>query len=136
MSDQGDTTNPATRNRWEFNPEQLDRTVLAIPLIRTLDEEDEAGVGKPHALVIELNLEHPQPREQTRNRAIKIIDDAIKAEQGDHAEQFINHAKSDRSQQYLFARLRGSVIRRIVKQNEKAKRPIFRIWPDFEIGPL
>jgi hypothetical protein len=136
MSEQGSSSDPSTRERWAFNPEQLDRTVLAIPLIRMLEEEDAAGTGEPHSLVIEINLEHPQPRDTTRRRVIAIIEDAIEAEKGDPEEQFINRAKSDRSQQYIFARLRGNVIRSIVKRNEHADRPIFRIWPDFEIGPL
>jgi hypothetical protein len=131
-----ESRDPGTRERWAFDPETLDRTVLAVPLIHELEREDEAGEGKPHALVIEINLEHPQPRDATRKNAIKLIEEAIDAEQADRAEQGINEEKSERSQQYLFAKLRGNVIRRIVKKNEAAKRPIFRIWPDFEIGPL
>jgi serine protease AprX len=67
--------------------------------------------------------------------AVGLVERAIEERGRDKTGQGINKAKSDRSQQYLFARLEGDVIRDVVERNEP-KRPIFRIWPDFEIRPL
>jgi serine protease AprX len=124
-----------------FTPEQLDRTVLAIPLIHTLRREREARATDPGRepqkfdVVIDINLEYAKDRRQTRREAVALIDEAIRLRGRDGHGQSVNEAKSERSQQYLFARLEGDVIREVVDLNEPS-RPIFRIWPDFEIGPL
>jgi hypothetical protein len=126
MADEQGSTDPTTTKRWEFNPEQLDRTVLAIPLLNDINTEKEPKV---HAVVMEINLEHPKPRDETLKLAEDIVNDAI----GDDRGQAL---KPTSSRQYLYARLLGDTIRDIVDRNEAADRPIYRIWPDFEIGPL
>lgn len=124
-----------------FTPEQLDRTVLAIPLIRKLCEERRARAARPDlepekfGVVIDINLEYAKDRSQTRKEAVGLIEGAIADLGNDKDGQRINRAKSDRSQQYLFARLEGDVLREVVVRNDP-NRPIFRICPDFEIGPL
>ncbi len=63
---------PATGAAGTFTPEQLDRTVLALPLIRQLEEERErleSGAQtqpRAHPIVIEINLDHREPRPETR----------------------------------------------------------------------
>ena len=127
MDDKQGSSDPTTTKRWEFNPEQLDRTVLAIPLLNAINTEKEP---KPHAVMMEINLEHPKPRAETLKLAEDIVNDAIGDDQDEQA------LKPARSRQYLYARLLGDTIREIVDRNEAADRPIYRIWPDFEIGPL
>jgi subtilisin family serine protease len=129
--------------RREFTPESLDKTVIAIPLLARLKEESEqatrAGkdyVPKPWAVVIDVNLEHPGGREAAMAAARKLIEDAIQSAGEDPGGQSIHEAKSRLSHQYLFARLKGDVIKEIVRRNDCLGRPIFRIWPDFEIRPL
>lgn len=124
-----------------FTPKQLDRTVLALPLLTELNaERKQLAEGKlkeprKHPVVVELNLEHPQSRDKTRDAAVGLIRNAIEDAADDKSVAPVNEAKSRRSEQYLFARLEGDVIRRVVQLNEDG-RPIFRIWPDFEIGRL
>jgi subtilisin family serine protease len=124
-----------------FTPEQLDRTVLAIPLMHRLRAEREARGNDPALppqkfdVVIDINLDYGKDRPETRREAIALIDEAIRLRGHDKDGQCVNKAKSERSHQYLFARLEGDVIREVVDRNEPA-RPIYRIWPDFEIGPL
>jgi len=50
-----------------FNPETLDRTVIAIPLLRDLEQE-RSGKKEPklHAIIIDLNLEFPGGRNKAR----------------------------------------------------------------------
>src|SRR6059058_1848969 len=61
-----------------FTPEILDRTVIAIPLLKILKDEQEeqqqaqksnrAFVPKPIPVIIDLNLEHHQGRAGARQR--------------------------------------------------------------------
>lgn len=125
-----------------FVPEQLDKTVIAIPLLAKLRQErkkaegDAAHTPIKWAVVIDINLEHRDGREGALDTARGLIHAAIASAGHDREGQAIHEAKSKRSQQYLFARLEGDVIREIVQRNEKVGRPIFRIWPDFDIRPL
>ena len=125
----------------EFTPEQLDRTVLAVPLIKTLRDERRKLEADPDLepakfpIVADINLEYAKDRRQTREEAEKLIEAAIAECGRDKERQGVHRAKTDRSEQYIFARLEGNVIRCVVDSNEP-DRPIFRIWPDFEIGVL
>ena len=124
-----------------FTPENLDKTVLAMPLIRRLKDDeakpelDEAGNPKKWDLVLDLNLEFAADREKARAKARTIIKQAITKRGKDKAGQGIGEAKSGTSQ-YVFAALERDVIRDVVDRNKAAGRPIFRIWPDFVISRL
>ena len=140
-----------------FTPETLDRTVIAIPLLKRLEKEQKELKEKPElkpkpfAVIIDLNLEYPKGREAARNWVIKRIKAIIekKGYNKDPKHQGINIRKSEYSQQYLFAQLEGDVIRELVKQDRRIKKElkqtggqkfgplaIYHIWPDFEIKSL
>jgi subtilisin family serine protease len=142
-----------------FTPESLDKTVIAIPLLDILNEE-KARIRKNrrlkpeiHPVIIDLNLEFPGGREAAREWVIKatkaIIGPAVK--KGDAKGQGINITKSEYSEQYLFARLEGRVIRELVRRDREEEKPehanltvgagvgpraIYHIWPDFKVRPL
>jgi hypothetical protein len=124
-----------------FTPEQLDRTVLAIPLIKDLRAERETLQGdadlepKKWDVVLDINLEFSTGRDDARRAARELVEKAIEGSGRDKDAQGISDAKSGTSQ-YLFATLEGEVIRSVVDSNEEEGRPIFRIWPDFEIHRL
>jgi hypothetical protein len=124
-----------------FTPEQLDRTVLAIPLINDLRDERDRLKADPDLeptkwdVVLDLNLEFSTDRKHAREAARKIIEQAIADHGKDKESQGVGEAKSA-SSQYVFAALEGDVIREVVDRNEEIGRPIFRIWPDFEISRL
>jgi hypothetical protein len=127
-------TDPTTAERWKFNPEQLDRTVLAIPLLHDLKAEKEHKKERElHPVVMEINLEHPAPRDETREIAEELVQEAMAKRRAGYKQQRL---KQITSPQYLYAVLWGDTIRAIVDENEKRGRPIYRIWPDFEIGAL
>lgn len=130
----------------QFTPETLDSTVIAIPLLNKLKEEQEklkkAPGYKPESfpIIIDLNLECPEGRVE----AGKWVTDAVNAlikEVGKDSSQGININKSKYSAQYVFASLEGDVIRELVKRDNAAGlKPgpwaIFHIWPDFKIESL
>ena len=130
--------------RVPFTPEVLDRTVIAIPLLRQLEAQGDSP-GRPFAIIIDLNLEYRDGRKAARERALAAIDRAIAEVGNTSIVQGINRAKSDLSEQYLFGELEGPVIRRLVqidneeqKQSDtpdarRAQRAIHHIWPDFPI---
>jgi hypothetical protein len=145
-------------SRRAFDPQELDKTVIALPLLAKLEEERH-GLAPPKvwSIVIDINLEHPSGRETAMAETRRLVEEALvqrrRAEETEEAleeqrrraegagaysdgRQGIQKEKSRLSQQYLFARLDGDAIRQIVRRNEELQRPIFRIWPDFPIRRL
>jgi subtilisin family serine protease len=119
---------------------------IALPLIEILhNEEKELEKGRKeghdlqprvHSVIIDLNLEHPGGRKEARLRVLQMVSEIT---EGDPS-QGINNVISERSQQYLFAELKGNAIRELVRRDNQeaegavlAQRAIYRIWPDFEV---
>ncbi|HYX29445.1 MAG TPA: S8 family peptidase [Pyrinomonadaceae bacterium] len=139
-----------------FVPEALDRTVIAIPLLKDLKKEDE-GEATPalHDVIIDLNLEFPGDsnhpagrigaREWVKAKARELIDARV---EGEPADQWVKSSKEQfdvSTPQYVFASLRGRVIRGLVTSDaaehdadgsDFRRRAIYHIWPDFDIHPL
>jgi serine protease AprX len=130
------------------NLDNLDRTVVAIPLLDKIDAE---GIGAPQHVIIDVNLEYPDGRAKARDLVWQWIDGlpGVTPTFGDQAgtdsaaSQGVNKTKSRYSQQYLFGQLTGENIRKLAKINdEKRKRKdgdsrgacaIYRIWLDHEV---
>ena len=148
---------PTKRKKTEkelFTPQVLDKTVIAIPLLDILDEEEKkkkrGGKPEPQLVIIDINLEYREGPEAARERVKAEIARAIKeyGSKSKKIDQGVNEAKSELSEQYLFARLEVAVIRGLVRiDNEERKasdepgarlrqRAIYRIWPDFPINAL
>lgn len=144
-----------------FNPETLDRTVIAIPLLRDLEQE-RLGVKEPklHSVIIDLNLEFPGGRDNARQYVEKKLREVLDG-LGDKRrhEEDIKHKtglseggteKSGDIEQYIFAKLGGEAIRTLVStdgnKTDKLKkeiigkapfaRAIYHVWPDFPIRRL
>jgi len=133
-----------------FTPETLDKTVIAIPLLLML-KKDKENPSKPFPVIIDLNLEYPEGREEARKWVTESLEKIIKAKghnkSPDH--QGVNIEKSKHTEQYVFAQLEGDVIRELVIQDRKVKKnvegaqnrkfgplAIYRIWPDFKVRSL
>ena len=146
---------PLTQSRPDrkpFTPENLDRTTIAIPLLRELEQE-KANPSQPpklHPVIIDLNLEFPGGREEARlwvsEAAAKIIQSiGVNKDPDEHG---INAERSRLTAQYIFANLEGEVIRALValdvqqnarreaKDTVSSPRAIYHLWPDFEIRAL
>jgi subtilisin family serine protease len=135
-----------------FIPRSLDRSVIAIPLLRELVEESNGKrAPKPHAVVIDLNFDYPGGRDEARKRVRALI-----ARLPADATVRVDEPKTALSRQYLFATMSGSAIQQLValdnpsatpvedaRSRTRSRRPdgvgarsIYRIWPDFEIRAL
>lgn len=133
----------------EFDPETLDRTVIAIPLLREMHAEEkrakdarEAGHPEPapreYDVIVDANLEFSGGRQQARDRIRRSIDQIVKGREA----MGVDGLKSEVSQQYVFARLTAADIRALVRldirraRQSGTARTIYRVWPDFPIRGL
>ena len=130
-----------------FLPENLDRTVIAIPLLKDLKQEDTAKKApEAHDVIIDLNLEYPGGRDGASEWVRKTIAELLaNPPQGEPADQFIKEERGVLSPQYVFACLRARIIRGLVTRDGKEhdrdgsdfrKHAIYHIWPDFKIKAL
>src|SRR4051794_35949411 len=94
-----------------FDPRILDRSVIAIPLLEEINKDD----NEVHAVIIDVNIDYDEGREAGRTwirEAIKkSIDETASTDQG------VRDKKTDLSNQYIFARLSGKVIREVVRMD-------------------
>src|SRR5689334_5778937 len=145
-----------------FDPRILDRSVIAIPLLEEINQDD----NEIHAVIIDVNLDYGEGREGARKQIRQDIEDAIAKIAPTDGKQGVREKKTELSNQYIFARLSGRVIREVVRMDvERAERQakvtkkaappkkrgktsaqpitnsfygfraIYRIWPDFKISP-
>jgi subtilisin family serine protease len=113
----------------QFLPEVLDKTVIALPLQKLIDEKPDAL----HEVIIDLNLEFPKGRAAAQRQIRKYIEEAqkkLKVPEGR-----VERSDADVRHQYVFATLDGKVIRELARLDGDAKvRAIYRIWPDFDVS--
>ena len=128
MNDDQSPTSP-TPDR-SFDPENLVKTVIAVPLLRDIDKDPAAL----HWVILDINLRHDQGRQGAKDAIYKLIEDALRDAGSNNPEEKISRFKSDASQQYVYARISGNTIRAIVARDQKnPTRAIFHIWPDFVV---
>jgi subtilisin family serine protease len=133
-----------------FTPEVLDSTTIAIPLLQTIKAEAEAARTQEHYVppvldvMIDLNLEYPDGREEAREQVLRLIDEAIAMVGKDKAAQGIDSV-SPVGNQYVVAQLEPQVISTLARLDREQHRDgprrvkrgaIFRIWPDFPVRKL
>jgi subtilisin family serine protease len=150
-----------TSRKGSFDPTILDRATIALPLLREINAEEEAvkaasregGTARPrlHDVVIDLNLDYEGGRSKAKIEVQRLIDDALRGSTKSKSAgtQRVHQDKGDLTPQYVFASLNGNTILEIVRQDSTnaevgasrdhpafRRRAIYRIWPDFEVGPL
>jgi serine protease AprX len=145
-----------------FDPRILDRSVIAIPLLEEISEDE----NEVRAVIIDVNLDYHGGRDAGRNWIGEGIKNAVATIAPTDEKQGVREKKSALSNQYIFARLSGKVIRELVRLDvehaarearaaKKTRQPkkrgrtspraematpygfraIYRIWPDFQISP-
>ena len=146
----------AAAEKGDFIPRSLDRSVIALPLLKTLVAEASGALPPTaHHVVIDLNFDYPGGRDRARARVGQLI----AALEGD-GPPMLDRAKTELSRQYVFATMPGLAIQQLValdnpkavplddasartrprtkKKSEEEWKPhaIYRVWPDFEISAL
>ncbi|MDQ1469833.1 MAG: serine protease AprX [Bryobacterales bacterium] len=121
-----------------FNPDNLLRSVISVPMLRQIEADD----SEPQAVLIEININYAGGRTAAKQRIIDLVARAI-AEAGDPpgattTQQGVSIWKSETSQQYVYARLQGKVIQQLASLDAEEPSPtgknaIYHIWPDFKI---
>jgi serine protease AprX len=159
-------TAPRNRSRKDsFEPQVLDRTVIALPLIKQLAEmnpgpgstPDDPHIGDWRAdrqwstikVIIDANLQFTGGRVAARKRIRTLIAQILRRPPGGRQlapGQGIDETKTGLSQQYLFATLEGWVIQELVRLDSlkpdgtpgatASERALYRIWPDFPVHGL
>ena len=144
-----------------FDPRILDRSVIAIPLLEAISKDE----NQVHSVIIAVNFDYDEGNEAGRMWIREAIKNAIAEIAAADENQGVREKKTDLSNQYIFARLSGKVIREVVRmdaeraasQAKKTKKPrqpnkrgrssmpadtapyhfraIYCIWPDFRISP-
>jgi len=94
-----------------FDPRILDRSVIAIPLLEEINRDD----NELHAVIIDVNLDYDEGREAGRKWIREAIQNAVDIIAPDDKRQGVQGKKTDLSNQYIFARLTGKVIREVVR---------------------
>jgi hypothetical protein len=146
-------------------------TLHASVVRRILNENERLASSDPRSapiellgpsrfeVIIDLNLEHPIGREAARRWVLDHVEPAKADTNVRDAGQEVHWEKDNPNSQYLFARLEGRVIQRIVELDiaqaeataesrrqtttdvslkaqidSRKYRAIFHIWPDFEVS--
>jgi len=128
------TTRPG---RVGFLPEVLDRTVIAIPLLRLIEQGSEHEIFH---IIIDLNLDFGGGLEQARDIVLKMIADVVRSRaKGKKPQGDVN--PDDEGIQYVFTSLDGDAIKALVRRDgsrgsSRRDRTIYHIWPDFPLKPL
>src|SRR5262245_48920033 len=92
-----------------FDPRILDRSVIAIPLLEEINEDE----NQIRAVIIDANLDYDEGREAGRKRIREAIKNAIATIAPGDDNQGVREKKTNLSNQYIFARLSGKVIREL-----------------------
>src|SRR3954471_12299279 len=141
----GPTRNPAASKEKSFTPKDLESTIIAVPLLDKFNDEN--GLAEIYDIIIDINLEYLGGRDLARKLVTDLIRDIIKKRSIDPHEQGIYGSKTELSEQYIFARLRGDLIQELVRrdrespdmaggQSQRRSQAIYQIWPDFEVERL
>jgi subtilisin family serine protease len=128
-----------------FTPDVLESTVIAIPLLE--DFKREHGLTDIYDVIIDINLEYLGGRDLARKLVREFIRAIIEEHGVDPRRQGIYGSKTELSEQYIFARLRGDLIQELVRrdrvssnavsgQSSGQSQAIYHVWPDFEVERL
>jgi subtilisin family serine protease len=132
--------------RDSFNPEVLDRTVIAIPLLKAFEQD--ADGTRAHPIIIDLHLRFPGGVEKAREKVEALIAELLgdKSLRVSSADGVRHRTPANEMQlgteQYVFAILGKRGIQELVDRDrksaarEKSAPAIYHVWPDFVVRRL
>lgn len=111
--------------------ERLDTTWIDVPLLEQMRAP--GGARRVYRVIIDINLLHKDGRARARQTAHDLVKEVIGS-----ASRGIDEAKSRYSSQYLFARMTGTEIKKLVERSVDARNdgqpaPIYKVWLDIEV---
>lgn len=128
-----------------FNPDNMIRSVISIPMLNQI-EANEDGL---QSVLIEVNANYALGRPKAKERVSDLISNLIKENADPENSQFISEWKTNTSEQYVYAKLTGKVIRALVEIDQRGTRPegydgaaangkrdwhaIYHVWKDFKV---
>jgi serine protease AprX len=123
----------------QFNPDNLVRTVISVPMLNAI----EADENSLQSVMIEVNVNYAKGRGDAKLQVINLALQAIRETGNFDQGQFVNFWKSETSQQYVYAKMVGTAIRRLVELDEQVVgegenagndwNAIYHVWPDFRL---
>ena len=135
------------RSEGTFDPATLDKTIIALPLLREMERMEKqapaGGMVEAIDVIIDVNLAFPRGRQSARSAVLALISETIKDGPGR-----LYEAKNQYSDQYVFASLTPSQIRSLAGAHlgppgEDGTRSgaadncvIYKIWLDHATGFL
>ncbi|MDQ3000230.1 MAG: S8 family peptidase [Fibrobacterota bacterium] len=116
-------------NRTGFNPGILDSNIIALPLLRQIQEEEserkalkgaKAKAIRPasHDVIIDVNMDFPGGRHEARKRVAQRLERILSTKKAD---KDANRIRPNKSEQYIFASLQAEVIRLLVSGDRYSK---------------
>jgi serine protease AprX len=134
---------PAPERVSAFTPDDLESTIIALPLLNELKEK---GADQTYDIIVDVNRDYPGGRDQAQQRIKDLIKELVKAHGLDPNDQGVHARKTAMTRQYVFGRLRGDVIQELVRRDrERAERgrtadertpALYRVWPDFMVSRM
>ena len=127
-----------------FEPDILDTSVVAVPLLRDFRREADRRAADPalppevHPVIFDVNLAY-RGGARAALAAVEELIEAVIGAADERADQRVDRAKTDASDHYLFADLTQQVIAAVVQQDaersqaEASGRLIHKVWPDFPV---
>jgi len=120
-----------------FDPDNMVRTVISVPMLNAIETDENCVQG----VMIEINVNYAEGRAKAKTRVKELIDMAIQSVGNPAQDQFISEWKGGTSEQYVYAHLTGTAIRKIVEFDQKPTKAedgkdwhaIYHVWPDFKL---
>ena len=121
-----------------FRPEQLDRSVISVPLLQQLASRAD---DDPVSVVFDLNLEYPRgDRASGLDAAGERVVTLLEQLHTERPDLPFRVSRRPPGSQYLLAWLSPGIVRRVVMADlvtpVDGRRAIFHVWPDFEVRAL
>lgn len=125
---------PLRERQEQFDPAVLDRSVIAVPLLREIErvrkEDGEEALAKHEFdIVVDLNLRYPKGMKAAHQRVMRLLNQALDAQRetsgrdpDDTAGDVVDLEKTHLTPQYLFASLTVGEIFDLVENDQAARR--------------
>jgi subtilisin family serine protease len=120
-----------------FTPDDLESTVIALPLLNELKDK---GADRIYDIIIDVNRDYPGGRDKAQQRITELIAAISKGQR--QPGRGVHHRKTATTRQYVFGELRGDLIQALVRKDrelaekEQRKPALYRIWPDFMVSRM